>query len=210
MICPSSCHWEARPVPGSVDFLRLTGFGLVDLQLPRKDRDTIQECVRIWHLQQAPHGLLMPPPFLLVSLGRYADLAQGKSSIYVPCQAMATVCISSFHQCCSRHQVDAVQTDWGSHPSGAYAPKWPRPCLFSSDGPQPSGNATASSFGLPWSACAGDVRMTMSEPKSVSQHSRKPSARIATSFAFKLYLRRLMHPVTFDSSRSTSHLLGPE
>ena len=45
------CLLERHDLPFLMPLGRLTGFGLVDLQLPRKDRDTIQECVRIWHLQ---------------------------------------------------------------------------------------------------------------------------------------------------------------
>ena len=82
--------------------------------------------------------------------------------------------LSLLCQCCSPYQVDAIQTDWGRHPLGAYSPEWPLP------------------------------NFPGSEPQFANKHFKRPSTRTATSCAFKQYLKRLMHPVTSDLGRLTT------
>ncbi|CAE7941314.1 Pol, partial [Symbiodinium necroappetens] len=72
----ATCRWEARPVPGTAAARRplICGTAYVDVPLPRRAHATIQECVVQWHEQKIPHGLVVAPPILFVSLARYASM----------------------------------------------------------------------------------------------------------------------------------------
>ena len=57
---------------------------------------TLQECVVQWHEQKIPHGLVVAPPILFVSLARYASIARGKNPIRLPCKAVQKVSFPVF------------------------------------------------------------------------------------------------------------------
>ena len=68
-----------------------------------------EACMHRWQFQQAPHGLLLPPLFLLVGLSRYADVVRGVSIYY----AMPS------------EQVEAVRAHWWCHLSlGTLTSEW--------------------------------------------------------------------------------------
>ena len=85
-----TCHWEARPAVGSVEARRprVAGSTFVELTLPRTRQSELQDRIQSWHTQQAPHGLLAAPPFLLVSVARYANPVKGKNRMHLPCKVL--------------------------------------------------------------------------------------------------------------------------
>ena len=94
----TTSRWEARPIPGTAAARRplVCGTTYLDIPLPRRAHATIQECVLQWHEQKTPHGLVVAPPILLVSLARYASLTRGKNPIRLPCKAMQKVSFPVF------------------------------------------------------------------------------------------------------------------
>ena len=85
-----TCHWEARPAVGSIEARRprVAGSTFVELTLPCTRQSELQDRIQSWHTQQAPHGLLTAPPFLLVSVARYANPVKGKNRIRLPCRVL--------------------------------------------------------------------------------------------------------------------------
>ena len=94
----ATCRWEARPVPGTAAARRplICGTAYVDIPLPRRAHATFQECIVQWHEQKIPHGLVVAPPILFVSLARYASMTRGKNPIRLPCKAMQKVSFPVF------------------------------------------------------------------------------------------------------------------
>ena len=92
------CRGEARPMPGSVEAHRplVCGAKWIDVPLPRRDHDTLQECIIGWHEQSSSHGLLNTPNYLLVCLARYAHIGKGKNRLRLPCKAMQQVSFPVF------------------------------------------------------------------------------------------------------------------